>query len=132
MKNNAYVQESIMTLKNYNSLRKAVDKEVLPLTEMLHPPPTPLPPPTHTPTHPTPLPPLLSMGVDELVSIMCLQCSAKVKVTRLYGFCYAKMEKIIVSEQWTVPQLSIMIIYNSAWQVLIQWIWDILSGGNLT
>jgi len=34
--------------------------------------------------------------------------------------------------QWTVPQLSIMIIYNSAWSILFQWIRDILSGDNLT
>ena len=36
------------------------------------------------------------------------------------------------TDQWTVPQLSIMIIYNSAWSILIQWIRDILSGNNLT
>ena len=35
-------------------------------------------------------------------------------------------------EQWTVPQLSIMIIYNSTWSILMQWIRDILSGDNLT
>jgi len=34
--------------------------------------------------------------------------------------------------QWTVPQLSIMVIYNSTWSVLIQWIMFILSGDNLT
>jgi len=30
--------------------------------------------------------------------------------------------------QMTVPQLSIMIIYNSTWSILSQWIRDILSG----
>ena len=34
--------------------------------------------------------------------------------------------------EWTVPQLSIMIICNSTWSILIQWIRDILSGDNLT
>ena len=34
--------------------------------------------------------------------------------------------------QWTVPQLSIMIIYNCTWSMLIQWITVILSGDNLT
>jgi len=33
---------------------------------------------------------------------------------------------------WTVLQLSVMIIYNSTWSILIQWIRDILSGDNLT
>ena len=33
---------------------------------------------------------------------------------------------------WTVPQLSIMIIYNSTWSILIQQIRIILSGDNLT
>ena len=33
---------------------------------------------------------------------------------------------------WTVPQLSVLIIYNSSWSTLIQWIWHILSGDNLT
>jgi len=37
-----------------------------------------------------------------------------------------------VLSQWTVPHLSIMIIYNSTWSILIQWIRDILSGDNLT
>ena len=36
------------------------------------------------------------------------------------------------TQEWTVPQLSIMIIYNSTWPILIQWIRDILSGDNLT
>jgi len=35
-------------------------------------------------------------------------------------------------DKWTVPQLSIMIIYNCKWSILIQWIRDILSGDNLT
>ena len=34
--------------------------------------------------------------------------------------------------QWTVPQLSIVIIYNSTWSILIQKIRIILSGDNLT
>jgi len=34
--------------------------------------------------------------------------------------------------QWTVPQLSIMIIYNGSWSNLIQWITVIISGGKLT
>jgi len=29
---------------------------------------------------------------------------------------------------WTVPNMSITIIYNSTWSILIQWIRDILSG----
>ena len=33
---------------------------------------------------------------------------------------------------WTVTQLSIMIIYNRTWSILIQWIRDTLSGDNLT
>ena len=33
---------------------------------------------------------------------------------------------------WTDPQLSIMIIYNSSWSLLIQWIRNLLSGDNLT
>ena len=33
--------------------------------------------------------------------------------------------------KWSVPQLSIMIIYNSTWSISIQWIRDILSGDNL-
>jgi len=36
------------------------------------------------------------------------------------------------AEEWTVPQLSIMIIYNSTWSILIQLIRIILSGDNLT
>jgi len=42
------------------------------------------------------------------------------------------MTFFIKGAQWTVPQLSIMIIYNSTWSFLIQWIMDILSGDNLT
>ena len=34
--------------------------------------------------------------------------------------------------QWTVPKLSIMIIYNSTWSILIQQIRIILSSDNLT
>ena len=37
-----------------------------------------------------------------------------------------------MNKKWTVPQLSIMIIYNSTRSILIQWIRDILSGDNLT
>jgi len=37
-----------------------------------------------------------------------------------------------IAFQWTVPQLAIMINYNSTWQILIQWIRDILSGDILT
>ena len=33
---------------------------------------------------------------------------------------------------WTVPQLSIIIIYNSTWSILIQWIRNKLSCDNLT
>ena len=36
------------------------------------------------------------------------------------------------SPKWTVPQLSIMIIYNCTWSILIQQIRIIMSGGNLT
>ena len=36
------------------------------------------------------------------------------------------------TKEWTVPQLSIMIIYNSTWSILIQQIRIILSGDNLT
>jgi len=39
---------------------------------------------------------------------------------------------VLVSKQWTDPQLSIMIIYNSTWSILIQSIRIILSGDNLT
>jgi len=39
---------------------------------------------------------------------------------------------LIVGLQWTVPQLSIMIIYNSTWSILIQWTRDILPGDKLT
>jgi len=35
-------------------------------------------------------------------------------------------------KQYPDPQLSIMIIYNSAWLILIQYIMIILSGDNLT
>ena len=35
-------------------------------------------------------------------------------------------------KQWTVPQLSIMIIYNCSWSVLIQQIRIMLSADNLT
>jgi len=35
-------------------------------------------------------------------------------------------------KQWTVRQLSIMIIYNSTWSILIQWTRDILLGDKLT
>jgi len=34
--------------------------------------------------------------------------------------------------QWTVPQLSIMVIYNGSWSKLIQWIMVMLPGDNLT
>ena len=34
--------------------------------------------------------------------------------------------------KWTVPQMSIIIIYNSAWSILIQSIRIKLSGDNLT
>ena len=34
--------------------------------------------------------------------------------------------------QWTDSRPSIIIIYNSTWSILIQWIRDILSGDNLT
>jgi len=37
-----------------------------------------------------------------------------------------------IATQWSVSQLSIMIIYNSSWSILIQWISFILSGDNLT
>ena len=33
--------------------------------------------------------------------------------------------------QWTVPQLSIIIIYNYTWSILIQWVRDILLGDDL-
>jgi len=39
---------------------------------------------------------------------------------------------IYLSRQWTVPQLSTMIIYNGSWLKLIQWIKVILSGDKLT
>ena len=39
---------------------------------------------------------------------------------------------LIIIVEWTVPQLSIMIIDNSTWSVLIQWIKVVLSGDNLT
>jgi len=38
----------------------------------------------------------------------------------------------VASQQSTVPQLLIMIIYNSTWSILIQWIMVILSGDNPT
>ena len=34
--------------------------------------------------------------------------------------------------QWTVPQLSVIVIYNSTWSKLIQWIMVTFSGDNLT
>jgi len=34
--------------------------------------------------------------------------------------------------QWKGPLMSILIIYNSTWSILIQWIRVILSGDNLT
>jgi len=37
-----------------------------------------------------------------------------------------------MSQEWTVPQLIIMIIYNSKWSILIQSIRVKLSGDNLT
>ena len=37
-----------------------------------------------------------------------------------------------INIKWTVPQLSVIIIYNSAWSILIQWLRFILSGDNLT
>jgi len=33
---------------------------------------------------------------------------------------------------WTVPQMSIIIIYNSTWSILIQYIRIKLKGDNLT
>ena len=41
-------------------------------------------------------------------------------------------EPRISDRQRTVLQLSIRIIYNSAWSILIQWIREILSGDDLT
>ena len=38
----------------------------------------------------------------------------------------------LIIDQWTVPHLSIIIIFNSSWSILIQWIRDILVGDNLT
>jgi len=34
--------------------------------------------------------------------------------------------------EWTVPQLSIIIIYSNTWSFLIQWVRVIFSGENLT
>ena len=42
------------------------------------------------------------------------------------------VQKNSAPTQWTVPQLSIMIIYNSTWSILIQQIRIILSCDNLT
>jgi len=42
------------------------------------------------------------------------------------------MDMLQPSEEWTDPQLSIMIIYNSTWSILIQKLRIILSGDNLT
>jgi len=36
------------------------------------------------------------------------------------------------AEEWTVPQMSIIIMYNSTWSILIQKIRIKLSGDNLT
>ena len=40
--------------------------------------------------------------------------------------------QISIPNQWTVPQLSIMIIYNRTWSILIEQFRIILSGDNLT
>jgi len=54
--------------------------------------------------------------------------------------CYLHLSEFFLQQdinprsvgEWTIPQLSIMIIYNSTWSILIQWIRDILSGDSLT
>jgi len=39
---------------------------------------------------------------------------------------------LVLEAQWTVPQLSIMIIYNITWSILIQQISIIVPGDSLT
>ena len=41
-------------------------------------------------------------------------------------------EQTCMSHERTVPQLSIMIVYNSTWSILIHWIKVKLPGNNLT
>ena len=38
----------------------------------------------------------------------------------------------LITPRWTIPQMSIIIIYNITWSILIQWIRIKLSGDNLT
>ena len=45
--------------------------------------------------------------------------------------CYNENFKRYATQR-TVPQLSIMVIHNSTWSILIQWIMIILSDDNLT
>ena len=47
-----------------------------------------------------------------VVSNEPIKCVAEQNITELGVF----------SVKWTVPQLSIMIIYNSSWSIFIQWI----------
>jgi len=63
----------------------------------------------HVPTHPVVHAIMMNLGVETYIK-------------------YRAMSDI----QWTVPQLSIMIIYYSTWSIFIQWIRVIMSGDNLT
>jgi len=45
---------------------------------------------------------------------------------------YSHIETVPMVSKWTVPRVSIMIIYNSTWLILIQWILVQMSGDNLT
>jgi len=59
------------------------------------------------------------------------QTDSRIKWSLCIAFSSKRQHKNCIIQQWTVPQLSIMIIYNSIWSILIQWITGILSGDNL-
>ena len=82
--------------------------------------------------------------VKKIVSYKCvpkayansLSCVASIKSVHLSN-SKAKLENTNTISTyshvlWTDPQLSIIIIYNSTWSIVIQYIRIILSGDNLT
>jgi len=43
-------------------------------------------------------------------------------LSKMFLLHMSQMWRTYWQQQWTVPQLSVMIIYNSTWSILIQWV----------
>jgi len=75
----------------------------------------------------------ISFLLCKLTLVLSLSCpcgdSFKWTVHQLCRFFYNNLYNLC---QWIVLQLSILIIFNGTWSILIQWIRVMMSGDNLT